>query len=146
VVLGAGFDTFAYRQPPCGGSLRIYEVDHPITQQWKRDRLRAADIAIPSNLTFVPIDFESASIPDALRAIDLSFGLPAPSSSSRANATELVPSRGIRFSPLLAIRSPANLRSAAIRISVLATGSVYGFTCFLVVVGSAICPLARRNL
>jgi methyltransferase (TIGR00027 family) len=73
VVLGAGLDTFAYRQPLWGSSLRIYEVDHPITQQWKRDRLKAADIAIPSNLTFVPIDFERASIPGALRATDFTF-------------------------------------------------------------------------
>ncbi len=74
VILGAGLDSFAYRQPPWAGSLRIYEVDHPITQQWKRDRLRAADIAIPSNLTFVPTDFESASIPEALGAARFVFG------------------------------------------------------------------------
>ena len=43
-VLGAGLDTFAYRQPGWGSSLRIYEVDHPITQRWKQDRLKAAGI------------------------------------------------------------------------------------------------------
>ena len=75
VVLGAGLDTFAYRQPLWGRSLRIYEVDHPITQQWKRDRLKAADIAIPPNLTFVPIDFERDSIPEALRDNDFAFGV-----------------------------------------------------------------------
>jgi methyltransferase (TIGR00027 family) len=73
VILGAGLDSFAYRQPPWASSLRIYEVDHPITQQWKRDRLRAAAIALPSNLTFVPTDFESASIPDGLRAAGFAF-------------------------------------------------------------------------
>jgi methyltransferase (TIGR00027 family) len=73
VILGAGLDTFAYRQPPWSRPLRIYEVDHPITQQWKRDRLRAADIAIPSNLTFVPIDFESTSIPSGLGATGFAF-------------------------------------------------------------------------
>ena len=73
VILGAGLDSFAYRQPPWANSLRIYEVDHPITQQWKCDRLRSADIAIPSNLTFVPIDFERASIPDALQAAGFAF-------------------------------------------------------------------------
>jgi methyltransferase (TIGR00027 family) len=73
VILGAGLDTFAYRQPPWGASLRIFEVDQPATQQWKRDRLQAANIAIPSNLTFVPIDFERASIPEALRATDFAF-------------------------------------------------------------------------
>jgi len=68
VILGAGLDTFAYRQPQWVGSLHIYEVDHPITQDWKRDRLRAAGIAIPSNLTFVPIDFEKTPLPEALEA------------------------------------------------------------------------------
>jgi methyltransferase (TIGR00027 family) len=73
VVLGAGLDTFAYRQPPWASSLRIYEIDHPSTQQWKRDRLKAAEIAIPSNLKFVPIDFERSSIPETLRATDFAF-------------------------------------------------------------------------
>ncbi len=73
VVLGAGLDTFAYRQPSWGSSLRIYEVDHPVTQQWKRDRLKAADIAVPSNVTFVAIDFERTSIAEALRATDFAF-------------------------------------------------------------------------
>ncbi len=73
VILGAGLDTFAYRQPLWGSSLRIFEVDQPTTQQWKHDRLKAADIAIPANLTFVPIDFERTSIPEALRATDFAF-------------------------------------------------------------------------
>ena len=75
VVLGAGLDTFAYRQPVWSGSLRVYEVDHPITQRWKQNRLKAAAIAIPSNLRFVPIDFERTAIPEALRAGDFGFEL-----------------------------------------------------------------------
>ena len=58
VVLGAGLDTFAYRQPAWAAALRIYEVDHPASQAAKRARLEAARIAIPSNLTFAPVDFE----------------------------------------------------------------------------------------
>jgi len=73
VVLGAGLDTFAYRQPLWGSSLRIYEVDHPITQRWKQGRLKAAEIAIPPNLRFVPIDFERTAIREALRAGDFAF-------------------------------------------------------------------------
>jgi len=73
VVLGAGLDSFAYRQPQWASSLRIYEVDHPITQQYKRDRLKTAGIAIPSNLTFVPTDFESASVSNSLRAAGFAF-------------------------------------------------------------------------
>jgi methyltransferase (TIGR00027 family) len=58
VVLGAGLDTFAYRQPPWAHALRIYEVDHPASQTVKRTWLDAAKIALPPNLTFAPIDFE----------------------------------------------------------------------------------------
>ncbi len=60
VVLGAGLDTFAYRNPHAG--LRVFEVDHPATQAWKRERLQAAAISIPSSLTFVPIDFEHQTL------------------------------------------------------------------------------------
>jgi methyltransferase (TIGR00027 family) len=64
VVLGAGLDTFAYRNPHPG--LRVFEVDHPATQAWKRERLQAANIAIPPSLTFVPIDFEQQTLGDGL--------------------------------------------------------------------------------
>ena len=64
VVLGAGLDTFAYRNPHVG--LRVFEVDHPATQAWKREQLQAADIAIPPSLTFVPIDFEQQTLADGL--------------------------------------------------------------------------------
>ncbi|WP_194828342.1 class I SAM-dependent methyltransferase [Nocardia sp. XZ_19_231] len=57
VVLGAGLDTFAYRNPH--PELRVFEVDHPATQAWKRQRLVAADIDRPDTLTFVPVDFET---------------------------------------------------------------------------------------
>ncbi len=57
VILGAGMDTFAYRNPHPG--LRVFEVDHPATQAWKRHRLAQADIAVPETLTFVPVDFET---------------------------------------------------------------------------------------
>jgi methyltransferase (TIGR00027 family) len=60
VVLGAGLDTFAYRNPHL--KLRVFEVDHPATQVWKREQLLAANIAIPESLTFVPIDFERETL------------------------------------------------------------------------------------
>jgi methyltransferase (TIGR00027 family) len=66
VILGAGLDTFAYRQPAWGNSLRIYEVDHPATQEWKRERLEGAKVRIPGNLIFAPIDFETTSLRDGL--------------------------------------------------------------------------------
>lgn len=66
VILGAGFDTFAYRQPGWAADIRIFEVDHPATQDEKRFRLQRAGIPIPSNLEFVSIDFESVSLRDGL--------------------------------------------------------------------------------
>jgi len=70
VVLGAGLDTFAYRNP-FDGALRVFEVDHPATQAWKRRRLKKAKIPIPASLTFAPVDFETDSLLDALRASGL---------------------------------------------------------------------------
>lgn len=66
VILGAGLDTFAYRNPFSGSGLRVFEVDHPATQVWKRECLQRAGIAIPSGLSFVPVDFEEQSLPAEL--------------------------------------------------------------------------------
>jgi methyltransferase (TIGR00027 family) len=60
VVLGAGLDTFAYRNP--FPELTVIEVDHPDTQAWKRDRLAATGIAIPGNVRHVGVDFERESL------------------------------------------------------------------------------------
>jgi methyltransferase (TIGR00027 family) len=57
VVLGAGLDTFAYRNPHAG--TRVFEVDFPATGAWKRDRLAEAGIAVPDDVTYVGVDFES---------------------------------------------------------------------------------------
>jgi len=57
VVLGAGLDTFAYRPRRDPRPLRVFEVDHPATQEWKRGMVAAAGIAIPGDLVYVPIDF-----------------------------------------------------------------------------------------
>ena len=76
VVLGAGLDTFAYRQPR-DSALRLFEVDHPATQAWKRTRLDAAGIAIPPNLTFVPVDFEKQSLRPQLEANGFDPGQPS---------------------------------------------------------------------
>ena len=67
VLLGAGFDTFAYRQPAWASALRIFEVDHPGSQAAKQDRVRAAGLKTPFNLVHAPIDFESVSLEDGLR-------------------------------------------------------------------------------
>ena len=67
VILGAGFDTFAYRQPDWAKRLRIIEVDHPESQQAKRMRLDAAGIGIPSNVEFADIDFEHETLDEGFR-------------------------------------------------------------------------------
>ena len=67
VIVGAGLDTFAYRCP-FGERLRIFEVDHPATQAWKRERLAQAAIPVPASLTFAPIDFEHDTLSDGLVA------------------------------------------------------------------------------
>jgi methyltransferase (TIGR00027 family) len=66
IVLGAGFDTFAYRQPAWAAPLRILEVDHPASREAKRARLAAAGIGIPANVEHVAIDFERTSLMDGL--------------------------------------------------------------------------------
>jgi O-methyltransferase involved in polyketide biosynthesis len=88
LILGAGLDTFAYRNPWL--HLRVFEVDHPGTQLWKQQLLAEAQlrpasgpgsasatgseansatgIPIPPNLTFLPVDFETQSLAAQLAA------------------------------------------------------------------------------
>jgi methyltransferase (TIGR00027 family) len=77
VVLGAGLDTFAYRSPYPGARLRVFEVDHPATQAWKRDRLHEAGIAIPASLTFAAIDFEKLTLGAGLQQAGFNASEPA---------------------------------------------------------------------
>ncbi|MCF6248737.1 MAG: class I SAM-dependent methyltransferase [Desulfobacula sp.] len=67
VILGAGLDTFAYRNPHSDTGLRIFEIDYPATQEWKRQQLNAGNVSIPESLTFVPVDFENQSLRDRLQ-------------------------------------------------------------------------------
>ena len=68
VILGAGLDTFAYRKPYPEGALRVFEVDHPATQTWKRARLEEVGIGLPGDLTFAPVDFETQTLEEGLRS------------------------------------------------------------------------------
>lgn len=65
VILGAGLDTYAYRGA-MRESVRVFEVDHPATQAWKRRRLAEAAIPLPPGLTFAPIDFERETLAGGL--------------------------------------------------------------------------------
>ncbi len=77
VILGAGLDTFALRSPHGARQIRIYEVDHPATQAWKRQRLAEAQLAIPSGLNFVPVDFERDDLGEALSGAGFQQNSPA---------------------------------------------------------------------
>ena len=66
VLLGAGLDTFAYRQPPWAKSLRIVEIDHPNTQSFKLAMLSRAHIDVPANVGFGAIDFDGESLLEGL--------------------------------------------------------------------------------
>ena len=75
VVLGAGLDTFAYRNPYPG--LRVFEVDFPATQQDKRAMLAEAAITVPGSLTFVPLDLEHHTLAEDLAAAGFDADRPA---------------------------------------------------------------------
>jgi methyltransferase (TIGR00027 family) len=77
VVLGAGLDTFSLRNPYAGLGLRVFEVDYPATQDWKRERMAKAGLAIPALLTFAPVDFERQSLAEGLAAAGFQSDRPA---------------------------------------------------------------------
>ncbi len=77
VILGAGLDTFALRNPHGACEIRIYEVDHPATQAWKRERLAEAELALPPGLVFVPVDFERDDLGEMLLAAGFQPNSPA---------------------------------------------------------------------
>jgi methyltransferase (TIGR00027 family) len=68
VILGAGLDTFSLRNPHAALGLRVFEVDHPATQAWKRERMLEANLAVPATLTFAPVDFTFQNLADELAA------------------------------------------------------------------------------
>ncbi|SHF26811.1 methyltransferase, TIGR00027 family [Kaistia soli DSM 19436] len=77
VVLGAGLDTFAYRNPFAEQGVVVYEVDHPATQAWKRQRLQQTHIPVPDTMRFVPVDFSVDRLDAALVAAGLDPAAPA---------------------------------------------------------------------
>ena len=77
LILGAGLDTFPYRQPHWAGALHIFEVDHSASQLSKRERLTMAGIEAPSNVELIALDFETTSLRDCLRKSSFDFEKPA---------------------------------------------------------------------
>jgi methyltransferase (TIGR00027 family) len=76
VLLGAGLDSFALRQP-AGTGITVFEVDHPATQAWKRRLIAESGLAVPPTLSFVPVDFERDSLAERLAAAGFRFDRPA---------------------------------------------------------------------
>jgi methyltransferase (TIGR00027 family) len=76
VLLGAGLDTFAYRQPSWGETIEVIEVDHPASQAAKRDALARARIAVPSNVRYADVDFERETLADGLVRCGVSRDVP----------------------------------------------------------------------
>ena len=76
VVLGAGLDTFAYRNPH-GEPLKVFEVDHPATQAWKRKHLAEQGIEALPGLSFVAVDFETDALGEKLAAAGFRTDQPA---------------------------------------------------------------------
>jgi methyltransferase (TIGR00027 family) len=74
VILGAGLDSFAYRTE---SAVRVFEVDHPATQQWKRGQLAAARIPVPDSVSFVAMDFERDQLAGLLRQAGFDRSRPA---------------------------------------------------------------------
>src|SRR5215510_9311667 len=77
VIRGAGLDTFALRSPHGARQIRIYEVDHPATQAWKRELLAAGQLASPPWLTLVPVDFEQDDLGETLAGAGFQQNSPA---------------------------------------------------------------------
>ena len=66
VLLGSGLDTFALRRPDLLTRIRVYEIDHPATQSWKRERLAELGRELPEALEFIPVDLEHETVAEAL--------------------------------------------------------------------------------
>jgi methyltransferase (TIGR00027 family) len=74
VLLGAGLDTFAHRNPY--PHVRIFEIDHPATQSWKRELLAKTALPTPANLVYAPVDFETQSLPAQLQSAGFDATVP----------------------------------------------------------------------
>lgn len=77
VIVGAGLDSFALRRPELAGGLRVFELDHPASQAAKRAKLAGLAAPLPVNLEFVPVDFERATVAEALAGSTFDRGAPA---------------------------------------------------------------------
>lgn len=66
VILGAGMDTFVFREPDFMRKYKVFEVDHPLTQADKKERIKMAALEVPDNLCYVPVDFSTDNLNEKL--------------------------------------------------------------------------------
>lgn len=76
VILGAGLDSFGWRRPDLLGSVRVFEVDHPASQGWKRERAAALGLPTSSAVVYVPIDFQVHTLHEGLDAAGFVWSQP----------------------------------------------------------------------
>jgi methyltransferase (TIGR00027 family) len=77
VIIGAGFDTFAFRRPELQAHLKVFEIDHPVTQTLKRQRLFEVGLLPPPNLHFAAADLERESLVKVLSQVGYESSAPA---------------------------------------------------------------------
>ena len=77
VILGAGLDSYAFRRPETEADVEVFEVDHPNTQRWKRERIATLGWALPETLHFVACDFETTAVSEALATTGFDSSAPA---------------------------------------------------------------------
>ena len=113
VLLGAGLDTFAQRHPELAGRVRVFEIDQPGPQAWKRQRLDELGYGVPEHLRLIPVDFEADD--DWCRALlDAGFD---------GDARALVSSSGVTMY-ISKAATAATLR----RLAAMAPGSIVAMT------------------
>jgi methyltransferase (TIGR00027 family) len=88
VILGAGLDSFAYRRADLMPHLRVFEVDLPELQAWKRNRLAELGVDVPPHLVFVPVDFESGRLSLSKELVEAGFNPSAPAIISWVAVTQ----------------------------------------------------------
>ncbi|HYM31171.1 MAG TPA: class I SAM-dependent methyltransferase [Candidatus Cybelea sp.] len=76
-LLGAGLDTFCCRNPHDADGLQVFEVDHPATQAWKRERLAAAGLTAKPSTIFAPLNFERQTLDEGIAAAGFALDQPA---------------------------------------------------------------------
>ena len=116
VILGAGLDTFAQRNPEFTSKLQIFEIDQAATQEWKKQRLIELGFGIPENLHQVPVDFEAGeSWIEKLKACGFDINRPA-----------IIASTGVS----MYLSKEANLMALR-QIATLSSGSILAMTFIL---------------